>query len=432
MEYAEALEHLESLINYEVTPRAGRVKGLKLDRMRDLVTAMGNPQTAYPVVHITGTNGKGSTVRMIEALVSTLGLRTGAYSSPHLESPTERIRIGGTPIPDEDFGEAIGDVVRVAEAHGFESLTWFETVTAAALNHLANEAVELAVVEVGMLGRFDATNVVDAEVSVVTNVGLDHTDGVGELRREIAAEKAGITRKSAPLVLGEPDPDLREIFVAEGADPVRVRDTDFGVVSDQLAVGGRLLELRTTRALHENLFLRLHGAHQADNAVLALAATEEFFDVALPADVVMDAFDTVEVPGRLEVARRAPLVLLDSAHNVPGAAALARALAHDFGEGGRRFLVLGMQDGRDPVALCGALEVADAELVVTCTAPTARGIRSADVAAAVVAAGGVAESATDVVEAFDRAAALAGEDDVIVVVGSATVVGEARTVLLAD
>ncbi len=432
MEYTEALDHLESLINYEVTPRAGKIKGLSLDRMRELMAVMGDPQTVYPAIHVTGTNGKGSTVRMIEALVSTMGLRVGTYSSPHLESPTERIRVAGASISDEDFGAVIGDVARTAEAHGFESLTWFETVTAAAFRHFANEAVDMAVVEVGMLGRFDATNVVDAVVSVVTNVGLDHTDGVGEWRRSIAAEKAGITRSGVPLVLGEADPDLRAEFEADGAAPVLVRDADFGVVSDQLAVGGRLLDLRTARGLREEVFLRLHGGHQSENAVLALSAVEEFFDTAIPDDVVTEAFDTVEAPGRLEVVGRSPLVLLDTAHNVPGAEALAHSLAHDFGEGHRRFLVIGMQDGRDPVAVCRALRVAEADLVVTCTAPTARGIASSGLAAAVAEAGGSAEAVSDVGEALDRVLALAGEDDMIVVVGSVTVVGDARRAMIGD
>ena len=430
MEYAEALDHLESLINYEVTPRAGRIEGLKLDHMRELVAAMGDPQVSYPVIHVTGTNGKGSTVRMIEALAATMGLRVGAYSSPHLETPNERIRVNGEPIDDDDFGQVIGSVARVAEIQGLEPVTWFETVTAAGLLHFADEAVDLAVVEVGMLGRFDATNVVDGAVSVVTNVGLDHTDGLGEWQRAIAREKAGILRAGRPLVLGEPDESLRGEFLAENPDPVRVRDIDFGVVSDQLAVGGRLLELRTSRGLRDEVFVALHGAHQADNAVVALAAAEEFFDVALPDDVVEEAFASVAVPGRLEVVARTPLVVLDAAHNVPGAEALADTLAHDFGEGQRRYMVLGMQDGRDPAALCRALGVSAAELVVACTAPTARGIPASEVAAAVESVGGSAEAVADVTAAVERARSLAGEEDLVVVVGSATVVGAARSVLV--
>lgn len=432
MEYADALDHLESLINHETTPRAGRIEGLGLDPIRALTDALGQPQTAYPVIHITGTNGKGSTARIAERLLETMGLRVGTYASPHLESPTERIRVGGASVDDDDFGALIGDVVRAVDAHGFDQPTWFETLTAAALHHFANEAVDVAVVEVGMLGRFDATNVVEASVAVVTNVGLDHTDGAGDWRRAIAEEKAGIVTPGRPLVLGEPDPGLREVFTAEGAEPVRIRDTDFGVTSDQLAVGGRLLDLRTPRGVYDEVFLHIHGAHQGDNAVVALVAVEEFFDAALPDDVVSEALDKVSVPGRLEIVGRSPLVVLDAAHNVPGAEAFTASFRSDFGESGRRYMVLGLQDGRDAVAVCRALAVADVDVVVTTRVPTARGLPAAEVAAAVTAAGGVAETAADVAEALERLDALAGDDDLVAVVGSAVLVGEARSLLVVD
>jgi len=427
VEFVEALDHLDALINHEATPRAGAVEGLSFAPTEALMAALGNPESTYPVIHVTGTNGKGSTIRMIETLLTTMGLRVGTYTSPHLESVTERIRVGAETLSEDQFGTAIGDIVRVAEAHEI-ALTWFETVTGAALLHFANEAVDVAIIEVGMLGRYDATNVVDAQVAVVTNVGLDHTSGEGDWRGSIASEKAGIIAPDSVLVLGETDPALVPIFLSEGPARVVQRDEEFEVVEDRLAVGGRLLSLRTPRSGADDVLLSLHGSHQSRNASLALTVAEEFFDAALPDDVITEAFATVEVPGRLEIVHRSPLVILDTAHNVPGAEVLADAVGSDFGEGRRRFLVLGMQDGRDPVAVCHALQVADYHLVVTCTAPTARGVPADVVRDAAIKAGAAAEAVHDVEAAIDHAFAQADDHDLIVVAGSSPVVGRVRSI----
>ncbi len=428
MDFDEAVDHLESLINHEARPRAGRVAGLSLEPMRRLAAAMGDPQTAYPVVHVTGTNGKGSTVRMTAALLQAMGLRVGAYTSPHLVEVTERVCVGSAPIGAEDFGAAVGAVAGFAGHLGMKA-TWFETVTAAALRHFADEAVDAAVVEVGMLGRFDATNVVDGLVAAVTNVGFDHTDGAGDWRRRIAGEKAGIIKAGSTVVLGETDPDLGEVFAAEPSGAVVVRDRDFGVSADRLAVGGRLLDLHTPRGRYDSVMLSLHGRHQADNAAVALAAAESFFGAALPDGVVAEALAGVRVPGRFEIAGRHPLVVLDGAHNPDGARAAAATLAEDFAPAGRRFVVVGMQDGRDPRAVLEALDAVGAELVVACTAPTARGIPAAEVAAAARSLGADCEAVADVGAAIDRARSLAAETDVISVVGSFTVVGAAKEAL---
>jgi len=427
--YDEALDHLDSLINYEVVPRAGVVEGLSLEPITSLMASLGDPQDAYPVIHVTGTNGKGSTIRMVEAMLTAMGLKVGTYTSPHLERVNERIRVGAEVIGDEEFGSIVGDVVLAASAHDLDTLTWFETTTAAALRHFADEAVDVAVIEVGMLGRYDATNVVSAQIAVVTNVGLDHTSGEGNWRRAIAEEKAGIIEHHSVLVLGEPDPALAEVFA--DAKPARIvrRDTDFALVEDELAVGGRGVTIRTPRAEIEQVFLRLHGRHQGDNAALAITVVEEFFDAAVPEDVVTEAFETIEVPGRLVVVRRNPLVIIDAAHNVPGAEALAETVAHDFGEGRRRFLVVGMQDGRDPLAVCRALDVASYQLVVTCTAPTARGVDAVVLRDAAEAAGAVAEAVVDVESALDHVLGQVDTDDMVVVAGSSTVVGAVRAIV---
>ena len=244
MEFDEALARLDTLINYETVPQAGATDGLTLEPMQQLMSLLGDPQHAYPVIHITGTNGKGSTTRMMESLLQAMGLRVGTYTSPHLESVIERIRLGGERISAEAFGEAIGTVLTAIGASGLQPMTWFETVTAASLLEFANEAVDVAIVEVGMLGRYDATNVVSAQVAVITNIGLDHSSGEGEWRRAIASEKAGIIEPASTLVLGEPDESLHPIFIDEGPARAVVRIEAFDLTDDRLAVGGRLLGVR--------------------------------------------------------------------------------------------------------------------------------------------------------------------------------------------
>ena len=424
MDFDEAVAHLEQLINVEVMPRAGRIEGLSVDPMRALVEVLGDPHRAYPVVHVTGTNGKGSTVRMISSLLETMGLRVGTYLSPHLREVTERIQVSGSPIDEDDFGTVIGAAASAGHHLGMD-LTWFETVTAGALYHFADEAVDVAVIEVGMLGRYDATNVVDGQVAVVTNVGHDHTDGQGDWRLQIAMEKAGIVKPGSTLVLGETDPNLRATFLAQEQVSTIVRGVDFGVTADRLAVGGRLVDLFTPQASFDDVFVSLHGAHQAQNAAVALAAAEAFFATALPDDVVRESLGSMQVPGRFEIIARTPLVVLDGAHNPDGARAAAETLANDFSPAGGRFYVVGMQDGRDPVAVLEALDVATADLVIACTAPTARGIPADEIAAAAEKLGAAAEVVVDVGDAVRRALALADDQSVIGIFGSFTVLGAA-------
>jgi dihydrofolate synthase/folylpolyglutamate synthase len=430
VDFDEAVAHLDRLINFEVTPRAGRVEGLSVDPMRDLVAALGDPQLSYPAVHVTGTNGKGSTVRMISALLSSMGLKVGTYLSPHIREVTERIVVSGEQITEDDFGDVIGAAARAGDHMG-ASLTWFETVTAAALYHFADVAVDVAVVEVGMLGRYDATNVVDGQVAVVTNVGRDHTDGEGDWRRRVAEEKAGIVKPDSTLVLGETTPELREIFTGEGPAETIVRGVDFGASADKLAVGGRLIDLFTPRSSFDDVFLSLHGAHQADNAAIAVAAAEAFFAAGLPDDAVRESLGSMVVPGRFEILARHPLVIMDGAHNPDGALAAAETLERDFATGGRRYYVIGMQDGRDPVAVMEALGAAETDLVIACTAPTSRGIPADEIAAAADKVGANVEVVADPGDATRRALALADEDSVIAVFGSFTVLGAAADAVAA-
>ena len=428
MDYGAALDHLETLINHEARPRAGRVAGLSLESVQRLTSAMGDPQRCYRVIHVTGTNGKGSTVRVTARLLQEMGLRVGAYTSPHLVAPTERISVDSQPIDPEAFGAVIGDVARFTD-HLRMRATWFETVTAAALQHFADVAVDVAVVEVGMLGRFDATNVVDAQVATITNVGLDHTDGVGDWRLAVAREKAGIIKPGSTVVCGETDPATRDVFRAEPHVAMLERGRDFGTDRARLAVGGWLADLQTPYGRHADVLVSLHGRHQLDNVSLGVAATEAFFEARLPDGVVSEALAHVKVPGRFEIAGHEPLVVLDGAHNPDGARAAAATLREDFAPSGRRFLVVGMQSGRDVAGVLRCLEADRAELVLCCTAPTARGIPAVEVASAAASVGAATEAVDDVGAALDRALELADADDVVTVTGSFTVIGAAKVAL---
>jgi dihydrofolate synthase/folylpolyglutamate synthase len=428
VDYGAALDHLDTLINYESTPRAGRVHGLSLQSMQGLASAMGDPQHRYRVIHVTGTNGKGSTVRITARLLQAMGLRVGAYTSPHLVAPTERISVDSEPMDPEAFGAAIGDVARFTDQTQMRT-TWFETVTAAALQHFADVAVDVAVIEVGMLGRFDATNVVDSEVAAITNVGRDHTDGVGDWRLAVAHEKAGIVKPGSTVVCGETDPRLRDVFRAEPHAAMLERGSDFGADRQRLAVGGWVADFFTPYGRHTDLLTSLHGRHQLDNASLAVATAEAFFEARLPDDVVDEALASVRVPGRFELVSREPLVVLDGAHNPDGARAAAATLNDDFSPSGRRFLVVGMQSGRDISGVLQGLEADRAERVVCCTAPTARGIPAPEIAAAAASLGAASEAVDDVGAALDRALELAGAADVVTVTGSFTVIGAAKTAL---
>lgn len=390
---------------------------------------MGDPQHAFPVIHVTGTNGKGSTARMITALLAASGVSAGTYTSPHLHRLNERLSWNGRPIDDDDLAEQLTAVAEVERLAGVDA-SYFELLTAAAFRWFADVAVEAAVLEVGMLGRWDATNVADATVAVVTNVGIDHVDYVGSAdRRAIAREKVGIVKRGSTLILGETDEDLAPIFAEAGADRLWRRDADFACDENQVAVGGRLLDLRTPQSVIEEVFLPLHGAHQGENAAVALAAAEAFFGRPLDSDVVREAFAAVTVAGRFEVAARDPLVLLDGAHNAHGAAAARLTLDEDFAGAAGRILVFGTFSEHEPVEMLEALGAADARLVVTCTAPWPRAVPAAELAEAARSLGVDAMAVDDPVAATRRAVAEAREGELVLVTGSLYVVGAVRSAL---
>jgi dihydrofolate synthase/folylpolyglutamate synthase len=393
--------------------------------MRELCHVLGDPQHDQPAIHVTGTNGKGSVSRLVTALLGAHDLTVGTYTSPHLETINERISRNGQPISDADLAAVLTDLA------GIEPLvehrpTYFELLTAAAFRWFSGEAVAAAVVEVGLLGRWDATNVVDGTVAVLTNVGRDHTDGQGDWRRRIAEEKAGIVKPGATFVLGETDPSLADVFAATPAAALWRQDVDFGCTSNRLAVGGRVLDLRTPGRAYDEVFLSLHGAHQGTNAAVALAAAEAFFGRPLDGDLVAEVFAAADSPGRCEVIRREPLLVLDGAHNPDGVNALVETIAEGFVVTGQPRFVIGVLDGRDPVELLEILAVANAAEVVCCTPDTPRALPADALAAHVRQVGGQARVVPDVGAAVEAALAASDPDDVVVVTGSLYTVGAAR------
>jgi dihydrofolate synthase / folylpolyglutamate synthase len=355
-------------------------------RISALMELLGSPQRSYPSIHVAGTNGKTSVTRMVDALLTALHRRTGRTTSPHLQSAVERISIDGAPLTPAQYVDTYREIEpfvelvdKQSEAAGGPRMSKFEVVTGMAFAAFADAPVDVAVVEVGMGGRWDATNVVDAPVAVITPIGLDHTEYLGDRVADIAAEKAGIiVRQGDDLVpidtvavIARQLPEAMEVLLAETvrADAAVAReDSEFAVLDRQLAVGGQLLELQGLSGVYSEIFLPLHGEHQAHNAVVALAAVEAFFgagaDRQLDIDAVRAGFAAVTTPGRLERMRSAPTVFIDAAHNPAGAEALAQALDQEFDF---RFLVgvISVMADKDVDGILAALEPAFDQVIVT-------------------------------------------------------------------
>jgi dihydrofolate synthase/folylpolyglutamate synthase len=415
-----------------------------LDRIVDLLALLGDPHLAYPSIHITGTNGKTSTARMIDQLLRELGMRTGRHTSPHLEHVTERICVDGEPLAPERFADLYDEVAPYAEmvdGRHTDRVTFFELLTAMGFAAFADAPVDIAVVEVGLGGRWDATNVINAPVAVVTPISLDHVGILGSTIEEIASEKAGLIHPGATVV-SAPQPESAGLVLARRAEQVDARvvreGLDFGVRSRVVAVGGQMLELQGLGGSYEEVFLPLYGEHQASNAACALAAVESFFGAAhrgpLDVDAVRAAFAAVRSPGRLEVVRRSPTVLIDGAHNPAGAAALAAALEDAFGFD-RMVAVVAMLDDKDAEGLLAELEPVVSEVVITRNG-SPRALPAADLAAIAVEVFG--EDRVQVTERLDNAIEIAitaaeaegvlGGSGVLVT-GSIVTVGEARHLL---
>jgi dihydrofolate synthase/folylpolyglutamate synthase len=434
------LAWLDRHVNLEAIERgtAGRAAQPTLERIAAFTRAMGDPERSFPIIHVTGTNGKTSTTRLCTALLAARGLSVGTYTSPHLTSLNERIAWNGEPISDVDLVEVLGSLVTLEEFvrranPGMLAPTWFELMTAAAYRFFGDVAIDAAVVEVGLGGRYDATNVADGDVAVITNIELDHVSILGQTRAEIAWEKAGIVKPGGVALVGDEDDEIVAVFEDEarrrGARAFWRRGAEFDCVANRAAHGGRVVSIRTPGACYEDLFVPLYGAHQGDNAAIAVAAAEAFFGAPLDEAVVAEALGSVRVPGRLEIVGRRPLVLLDGAHNPAGASALGEALDEDFGVIRRIAVVFGCLNGRSPGEILAGLSPDRIVHVVACRPPSLRGLSAADVADAARSLGLEASVAEAVPEALRAARALVTEDDLVLVTGSLYLVGAARALL---
>ncbi len=417
-----------------------------LDRIAALTELLGDPQHAYPVIHLTGTNGKTSTSRMIDTLVRATGLRTGRFTSPHVESMTERISVDGEPLSEESFTAAYNEIlpylalVERDPALSGHPLSFFETVVAMAYAAFADAPVDIAIVEVGMGGTWDATNVADATVAVVGPVSVDHSTYLGNRPQDIALEKAGIIKPGSIVVTAEQETAVAHVL-AERAVEVGARvlaeGIDFGVQHRVPAVGGQMLSLRGLRGEYDEVFLPLHGAHQAQNAALALAAVEAVAgDEPLDAELVREAFAEVTSPGRLEVIRRSPTIVLDAAHNPHGAAAAAEALLDSF-TFNPLIGVVGVMADKDYEGVLAAFEPVLGHVVCTQNS-TPRAMPAEELAEVATGIFGVdrVHLAPRLDDAIDTAAGLAESEGVygsggVLVTGSVVTVGEARRMLKA-
>lgn len=427
-----AMAYLDDHVNIEAQD-PGLVQAPTLDRVERVAHVLADPQHAQPVLHVTGTNGKGSTAAIMTALLTAHDLSVGTFTSPDLGRVNERIACNGVPISDEDLAEALESIDELERMIGVR-LSRFEVLTLAAFRWFAQIAVDVAVVEVGMGGRWDATNIADATVAVITNIGNDHLDILGPTTTQVALEKVGIVKPGSTLVVGELGSELDEL-VAEsalerGVGAIWRAGRDLSCRANTLALGGRLLDLVTPDASYLDVLLPLHGAHQGANALLGLGAVEAFFGRPLDAGLVRQAFAGLRIPGRFEIIGRRPLVVVDGAHNPPGASSAVATLGDFHVEG--HVLVVGMNRGRSAREMLEALEVARARVVVVCEPDSQRAMPAAEIAEVVASMGVETVVVPRVGDAVRRAIALARPEEAILVTGSLYLVGEARACTVAE
>jgi dihydrofolate synthase / folylpolyglutamate synthase len=432
----------------------GRAPENKMEpRLAPLFRAMdvlGEPNKAYPIIHVTGTNGKTSTARMIESVLRAHGLSTGRYTSPHLSKVTERISIDGHPVPDETFVR-IWDEIRPylqivdseLEAEGQPRLTYFECLTILGFAIFADQPVNVAVIEVGLGGITDATNVGDGQVSVVTPISLDHTDLLGDTTEDIAHEKAGIIKPGGYLISAAQPLDAAQVLLEKAKDvgvPFKFEGVEFGVESRTVAVGGQMVTIQGIAGRYPDLLVPLHGAHQAQNAAVAVAALEAFFggEKELGFDVLQEGFAAATSPGRLEVVRTAPTIVVDAAHNPDGIKASAAALQEAF-TFTRLVPVVGVLREKDAEEVLRQLKeslggLAEEYCFTQSNSP--RAVPAAELAELAIDLGfgednvHIAEKLDDALEwAVERAEANDDLSGAVLVTGSITLVAEARILL---
>ena len=438
----EAFARVERALDERI-PGRDEVLAMRPDvsRITALVDLLGQPQKSYPAIHLTGTNGKTSTTRMVDALLRAFGLRPGRYTSPHLATVRERIAIDGVPLDEEAFARAYDDIapyLALVDERSPLRVTYFETLTAMAYAAFADAPVDVAVVEVGMGGQWDATNVIEAGTCVVTPVSLDHPE-LGSTVTQVATEKAGIVHAGARVISGIQELAVAEVLLERAATvgaEIAAEGVHFGVAERRVALGGQVVTFQGLGGVYEEVFLPLHGAYQASNAACALAAVESFLGGgtrALDVEAVRTGFAVSESPGRLEVVRRSPTVLLDGAHNPGGVRALVGALEEAFAFE-RLVGVVAILSDKDAHAMLAMLEPVLSDIVVT-TNHSPRALSPDALAAVAVDVFGPDRVAVEPLlpNAIDAAVALAdeaGEGSGVLVTGSLYTVGEARTLLL--
>lgn len=429
-----------------------------LERIEKLMDYMGSPEKSFNAIHVAGTNGKTSTVRMIESLVRAFHRRTGRTTSPHLQMVTERIAIDGEPIHPADFVAVYDEMepfIRMVDESSDVPMSTFEVLTAMAYSAFADAPVEVGVVEVGMGGRWDATNVISADIAVVTPISMDHTDYLGDTLEEIAGEKAGIiksrwdkddllTPPDNVAIIGAQELEAMKVLLERAVEvdaSVARFGVEFGVESSTVAVGGQMLTLRGLAGTYDEIFLPLSGAHQAHNAAVALAAAEAFFGAGpgrpLSIEAVREGFASVTSPGRLERLRSTPTTFIDAAHNPHGAKALAEAIERDFSFN-RVIGVVAVLGDKDAVGVLTALEPVLSDIVMTQNS-SPRALDAYDLAE--MAREIFGEERVFVADtlpgAYAQAVELAEEADVqsgsgIVITGSVVTAGEARAMFGKD
>lgn len=412
-----------------------------LERIAALVDILGSPQLTYPTIHIGGTNGKTSTSRMVDSLLFEMGLRTGRFTSPHLESFLERIAINGQPIAASEAIFSFNDIAAYLDLmdEKFDHpISFFEAITALAFVAFAEHPIDVGVIEVGMGGQWDATNVVDADVSVIMPIGLDHTEYLGETLTEIAQTKAGIIKENGFVVMAQQEPEsavqLLKQAAAMGADVAR-EGVEYSVLSRAIAVGGQLVTIQGIKQIYSDIFIPLHGKHQALNAAAALVAVEAFFgEQDLDIEAVRAGFANVKSPGRCEVLHRDPTIIIDAAHNPHGAAALAETIETEFtfDEVIGIFAPMGDKDVRG--ILLELEQVMDSIIVTANSSPRAMQISELELLAAEIFGSHRTFSAPTLADAIDKAVKDSvrplSEDTIgILITGSVVSVGESRTIV---
>jgi len=418
-----------------------------LDRIKALVDILGAPQDTFRSIHIAGTNGKTSTSRMIDSLLQAFELRTGRFTSPHLESPLERISLNGTPITPTFFNYTYNDIASYidlidqrSDSNGIP-LSYFEVMTAIAFAAFADAPIDVAVLEAGMGGEWDATNVVSSDVAVMMPIGLDHQEYLGETIAEIAETKAGIFESGKPVVMAHQEMEAAQVLMRKAAEmeaiPLR-EGLDFGIEKRSLAVGGQLLTIQGIGGTYEEIFLPLHGRHQGSNAAVALITLEAFLgggSNALDSDVIREGFANASSPGRLEIMRRNPTVMIDAAHNAHGAIALSQALAEEF-TFDRVIAVVAILGDKDVVKFLNELsKVADEIIVTRNSSPRAMPIEDLKRIAVDIFEEGAVSAAPSIAAAIQEAVEKASQPNVsigVLVTGSVVTAGAARALLKRD